>query len=319
MEFPKPNVVVSRCLGFDACRYNGQMLRDDFVERLRPHVRFIPVCPEAEIGLGVPRFPVRVARVGGRIRLIQPATGLDASEKMLSFSESFLSAGGAWDGFLLKNRSPSCGMGDVRLYNSASAGAGVEGKGPGFFGGAALSQYSHLAAEDEGRLKNYRIREHFLSKLFALSRLRAARGMGGLVDFHSRNKFLIMAYGQKGLNELGNIAANRTGLPAVQAVELYRRAFGSALSKPPGRKPMSNALMHAVGFFSKTLSAREKLFFSDSLSIYKEGRIPYSSVLAVLRAWAVREGNEYVLNQAIFSPYPKELAELKDSGKALDI
>ena len=54
----KPVVVVSQCLGFAAVRYNGAILRDDFIQTLTQHVKFVQVCPEVGIGLGVPREPV---------------------------------------------------------------------------------------------------------------------------------------------------------------------------------------------------------------------------------------------------------------------
>ncbi len=59
-NFPKPVVVVSKCLGFDSCRYNGEIIDAPFVDKLRSHVTFVPVCPEVEIGLGVPRKPIRI-------------------------------------------------------------------------------------------------------------------------------------------------------------------------------------------------------------------------------------------------------------------
>ena len=58
----KPRIVVSRCLGFDHCRYNGDVIKDDFVEALTPFVEYITVCPEVEIGLGVPRKPIRLIK-----------------------------------------------------------------------------------------------------------------------------------------------------------------------------------------------------------------------------------------------------------------
>jgi len=77
-------VVSSKCLEFEACRYNGVMIPDPFVRKLIPLADFLPVCPEMEIGLGVPRDPIRVVSEKGGLRLIQPSTGLDCTEKMLS-------------------------------------------------------------------------------------------------------------------------------------------------------------------------------------------------------------------------------------------
>lgn len=111
----KPTVVVSKCLEFEACRYNGQVIRDAFVRRLENHVDYVPVCPEVAIGLGIPRFPIRIVSTTN-LRLIQPTTGKDITDDMNEFSDKFLMSLKKVDGFILKFRSPSCGFKDVRIY-----------------------------------------------------------------------------------------------------------------------------------------------------------------------------------------------------------
>ncbi|MFX1538230.1 MAG: DUF523 and DUF1722 domain-containing protein, partial [Promethearchaeota archaeon] len=210
VDYPRPNVVVSKCLEFAACRYNGQLIRDDFVKKLNDYVNFIPVCPEFEIGLGIPRFPVRLVDADGETRLIQPATNNDVTEKMHHFAENFLNPLQDVDGFILKYRSPSCGLKNVRLYVGAQK-PGLRGTRSGLFAGHVIEKFSGLAIEDEGRLKSFKIREHFLTKLYTLARFRGvkqAQKIRALVEFHSTHKFLLMAYHQKMLNVLGNIVAN---------------------------------------------------------------------------------------------------------------
>ena len=172
-DFPKPRIVVSKCLGFAACRYNGLMISSPFVRKLKDHVDFIPVCPEQEIGLGVPRDPIRIVETKGRRSLYQPATGRDVTKEMNDFSAKFFKDLGPVDGFLLKTRSPSCGIKDVKVYPGSLKGATpVTGKSSGFFGGLALESYPGRAIEDENRLKNAVIREHFLTRVFAMVHLR---------------------------------------------------------------------------------------------------------------------------------------------------
>ena len=172
--FAKPRVVVSKCLGFAACRYDGAMISDDFVRRLAAHVTFCPVCPEMEIGLGCPRDPIRVVLAGKELRLMQPATGRDVTEAMRQFADSFLGGLGEVDGFLLKSRSPSCGLKDVKVYGGP-AGNMPQSVGRGFFGGAVLDRFPGAAAEDEGRLRNFTLREHFLTRLFVPAEFREVR------------------------------------------------------------------------------------------------------------------------------------------------
>ena len=150
-KFPKPIVVLSKCLGFEACRYNGQVIPDGLVKKIEPYVDFKLVCPEVEIGLGVPRDPIRVISQGKEKRLLQPVTGRDISSKMLSFADNYLKSLKEVDGFILKSRSPSCGIKDVKLFPNSEDGTTI-GKTKGFFADRVLERFSGLAMED-GRYK----------------------------------------------------------------------------------------------------------------------------------------------------------------------
>ena len=106
----KPVVVVSRCLGFGICRWNGAVLECRLVDELKSEVDFIPVCPECEIGLGLPRPPIRLVQKDSALALMQPETGFDLTAEMVAFAEKFLRSLDRVDGFLLKRKSPSCGL-----------------------------------------------------------------------------------------------------------------------------------------------------------------------------------------------------------------
>ncbi|UCC48367.1 MAG: DUF1722 domain-containing protein [Gemmatimonadota bacterium] len=320
-EIVKPIVVLSRCLELEPVRYNAQVIPYDFVRELEPFVTFIPVCPEVEIGLGVPRDPIRIVAVAGEARLVQPDTGRDVTAEMASFATSFLGSLGEVDGFILKNRSPSCGISDVKIYHGTDKSASAT-KGAGFFGGRVLDMYPGLTIEDEGRLRNYRIREHFLTKLFALARfrhLKKTNSMGALVRFQSENKLLLMAYSQKELRNLGRIVANPETAPFPHVIEDYEQHFQAALARPPRSTSVINVLEHASGYFSKQLTRSEKAFYRASLKKYREGRLPVSGVVSVLRSWIVRFEQDYLLPQTFFEPYPEPLMSLSDSGKGREI
>jgi len=315
--FPKPRIVISKCIGFDPCRYNGEIIVDKFVKRLEPHVDFVCVCPEVEIGLGTPRAPVRIVSFGNGFRLIQPSSGLDLSEKMRSFSSSFLGNLKEVDGFILKNRSPSCGFTDVRFYSGPVKGPAI-GRTAGFFGGAVLEQFGDRAVEDEGRLKNLNIREHFLTCVFAFARFRSlqqAASMHGLVRFHAANKLLLMAYSQTKMRELGRIVANGDRKRIGTVLELYGKRFREAFHKPPRHASPINVLTHSLGYFKKRLSPREKRHFLEMLEAYRHGRTPLSSAASILKSWIIRFDSEYLRDQTFFDPFPEHLMALDDSGR----
>ncbi|UCC71488.1 MAG: DUF523 and DUF1722 domain-containing protein [Gemmatimonadota bacterium] len=320
-DWPKPVVVLSRCLELEPVRYNGQVIPYEFVRELEPWVTYVPICPEVEIGLGVPRDPIRIVAVDGEARLLQPDTGRDVTEEMVGFSDSFLSSLGKVDGFLLKNRSPSCGISDVKIYQGLEKSASST-RGPGFFGGRVLELYPGLAIEDEGRLRNYRIREHFLTKLFALARFRGVKksdAMRQLVRFHAEQKLTLMAYSQKELRTLGRIVANHEKLRFAEVASAYEQHFQRAFARPPRAPAVINVFEHAAGYFSKQLTKREKAFYRSALQKYRDKRVPLSAVSSILRAWIIRFEEEYLLPQTFFEPYPAELTSISDSGKGRDV
>lgn len=145
---PKPRVVVSRCLGFEACRWNAEIIRSQTVNELRHHVEFVTVCPEQDIGLGVPRKPIDLVLVGGEVHVIQKETGRDLTDDLKGFSEAFLERLGAVDGFILKSRSPSCGRGTTKIHD----GSGVN-IGSGVFASCVENRYPDHVILDEGELE----------------------------------------------------------------------------------------------------------------------------------------------------------------------
>jgi uncharacterized protein YbgA (DUF1722 family)/uncharacterized protein YbbK (DUF523 family) len=320
-EAIKPRVVVSRCLELEPVRYNAQVIPYDFVRQLEPFVTFVPVCPELEIGLGVPRDPVRIVVLGGEARLLQPTTGRDLTAEMLSFADSFLSGLGDVDGFILKSRSPSCGIKDTKVYEGSEESASAR-TGAGVFAGKVLERYPSLAIEDEGRLRNYKIREHFLTRLFGIRRFRRLRQTGqmrDLVRFHAEHKLLLMAYSQRELRTLGQIVANPARRPFADLLRDYEAHFHRALARAPRSTAVINVLEHAAGYFSKQLNRSEKSYFRSALERYRKGRVPASAPTAIVRAWIVRFEQSYLLPQTFFDPFPEQLVSVSDSGKGREL
>ena len=312
-----PRVVFSRCLGFENCRYNGGIISEPMVEQLKPFVEAVTVCPEVGIRLGVPRHPIRLVGEETAPRLIQPETGLDFTTEMRAFVDRFLGEIEPPDGFILKHGSPSCGPREVKLFVNEKRGAAFT-KTSGMFGGAVAERYSYCAIEDEGRLKSFDIRQHFLTRLFALARFRHASDLGrmrDLVAFHSRHKLLLMAYNQNKMRELGRIAANPERRPIAEVFSRYAEGLHLALAKAPRRTSAINVLMHGLGYVSDGLEASEKAFFVDSLEQYRDRRVPLASPTSIMRSWIVRFDVAYLADQVYFEPFPLELVDVLDSGK----
>lgn len=314
----KPRLVASRCLGFAACRWNGVTIPSELMELIRPHVEIITVCPEVEIGLGVPRSPVRVIGVKGEDRkLYQPESGRYFTREMKDFCQKFLAGLPEIDGFILKSRSPSCGIKDVKIYpREGKVAVAVQDKG--FFGGAVLSAFPHSAIKDEARLTNFRIREHFLAKLFCISRFRRLKenvSMKAVVAFHTRNKLIFMAYNQKQMRVLGRIVANPEKKPIPELLKEYENNIPPVFAKIPRYTSHINVLMHALGYVSKKISSEERAFFLELLENYRQAHVPLSVPLGVMRSHLIRFQEKYLLDQYYFNPFPSGLVQITDSGK----
>jgi len=289
------------------------MIPNNFTQSLEPYVKFIPICPEVEIGLGIPRDVIRVVQSKrGHKKLVQPSTDRDLTKKMSGFSNKFLNSLEAVDGFILKARSPSCGIRNTKYYRDKTSET-VAHKGPGLFTEKVLEQFPGMAIEDEERLRNLRIREHFLLKLFTLARFREIKttnSVGSLVRFHSENKYLLMTYDQREMRAMDRTLLNENKLTAAQVIREYERRLHRALSHIPKRNSNINTLVLAMGYFENNITSEEKRFFADRLQDYRGGIIPLSTVNAVMRSWIIKYEVTDIWDQSYFAPYPKELMQI---------
>lgn len=319
----KPLVLISRCIEHDNCRYDGSRVSSPFIRKLENHVEFIDICPEVAIGLTVPREAVRIIRKNGEERLVYSLSGTDVTDSMKAFSNMYIE--GLKDkrihGIIMKSRSPSCGIKDVKMYKDFGKSNTIPEKTDGFFGRCIKESFKGITIEDEGRLTNYNIREHFLTSIFVMKsfdeviRINKIRE---LVDFHSRNKYLLMAYHQSNQKKLGRIVANHENQKTDTVIKEYEDVLKAALKNPLRRGTNINMLMHLLGYFKKELSKEEKAYFLDVIQQYTEKKIPFSLPIAVIYSWVVRFDEPYLKMQTIFKPYPMDILDVTDSGKGID-
>lgn len=318
----KPKVIISKCLEHGHCRYDGSMISSEVVKAMIPFVEFIPICPEMAIGLGVPRDSIRLIDVDGSNHLIGNKTAVDYTEAMLKYVNQVAksSDGTSADGFILKSRSPSCGIKDVKLYKTIGKAPCINKSSKGIFGGNIMAALQGISFEDEGRLTNFDIREHFYTAIFTRSKLRAVMSTGSmkaLINFHSKNKYLFMAYSQKQLKVLGKIVANHDQLAVNQVMVEYFEQFNKLFGRKPTPGQYTNVLLHVFGYFSDQLSVEEKSHFIDALTDYRHHYMPLSSILVLLKSWVTRFDLDYLKSQSLFQPYPHELIQVRDSGKVV--
>lgn len=313
----KPKILISKCLGFENCRYNGAIVQFDLLDKMKDQIEFIPLCPEIEIGLGLPRESLRLIKVHDGIELVQPKSKKYLTYDMKKYSQEILKDISDIDGLILKGRSPSCGIKDVKVYSGMEK-SPVIGKSMGLFAAEMEKHFPYLPIEEEGRLTNLIIREHFFTKLYAIfnfKKMAQNKSMKKLSDYHAKNKYLYFVYNQTLKNKLGLIVANHEKLETNIVLDNYFNEMGKLFLNLPSKKNYINAYQHIFGYFSNFASKEEKVFILQLMEKYRNGKIDKSAIASILKGYSIKYNIEYLLGQTIFEPFPEELLSLDDSGK----
>lgn len=315
----KPIIVVSKCLGFDKCKFNGTMENNDFIEKLKEYVEFITVCPEVECGLPIPRDSMRIVQIDDDIKLIQSKTKIDLTDKMNKFSKNFLSENTEIDGFILKSKSPSCGINDAKIYSSFEKGSQYK-KGKGFFVKEIIKKYPNFCVENEGRLTNFKIREFFLTRIFLLANfkyVKKQKDINSLKNFHLKNTLLFFSYSQKYSKILDKLIYDSDNVNMDILIHEYEFNLLKLLDKAPRYTSNINVLLKSVEQFRLKITDEEMQFIWNVIDKYRNGFVPFSVPLYLVKGYVVRFNIENLANQSFFEPYPEALVQLADSGKLI--
>ncbi len=302
---------ISRCLLGDKVRYDGgHKLDRSLRDVLGAFVEYVPVCPEVECGLGVPREAMRLVGDPAAPRLVTQKTGLDLTERMTHWAEAALDrlAGEDLCGFIFKHDSPSSGMRQTKVY--PTGGGPATRQGAGIFARLFMERFPLLPVEDEGRLNDPGLRENFIERVFAFRRWRDMLDRGtaaALVDFHSRHKLLLMAHSPKAYRELGPLVARAGSLPFPELTAAYAPVFWSAMRLPATTRKHVNVLMHIMGYFKKQLSGDEKQELLEVIDAFGRGLTPLIVPVTLLNHYVRKHGQDYLAGQAYLNPHPLEL------------
>ena len=302
---------ISSCLLGQNVRWDGGHKRDAYlVGTLGPFVEWVAVCPEVEMGLGVPRDTLRLERRDGGLRLIMTATGTDHTDAMRAWASRRLRAIEKADlsGYVLKKGSPSCGMERVRVYSASGTPAKT---GRGTFAEALIESFPLLPVEEEGRLADLRLRESFVERVFAYRRLRdffAARWtVGGLVAFHTAHKLQLMAHAPVGYARLGRLVARAKGAARAEVEAEYALDFMRTLAVSATARRHTNVLQHMLGYVTRELPPAERQELVAIIEDYRQGLVPLIVPITLLRHHVSRLGVAYLQGQTYLEPHPKEL------------
>lgn len=302
---------VSACLLGHKVRYDGGHKHDRYItDTLGRFFRFLPVCPEVECGMTIPREAMRLEGDPACPRLVTNRSRIDRTDQMLSYCDWRVRELGNEElcGFIFKKNSPSSGLFRVKVY---SAGGMPAKTGSGLFAAATARHFPLLPLEEEGRLNDPAIRENFIERVFACARwrelLRAAPGMGELVSFHTRCKLQIMAHSPAIYRELGALVAHGREMRMDELLQRYEALFMKALALNATVSKNCNVLQHIMGYFKKELSPAEKSELLEVIEQYRHNLVPLVVPLTLLKHYIAKYDQEYLREQHYLSPHPAEL------------
>jgi uncharacterized protein YbgA (DUF1722 family)/uncharacterized protein YbbK (DUF523 family) len=302
---------VSSCLLGENVRYDGGHKRNVFLtDVLAGYVEWMPVCPELEMGLGVPRESIQLERKNELVQLVGTKSRTDHTSTMNQWSKRRLNELVHEDlcGYILKKDSPSCGLERVRVYDHN----GVPSRtGRGLFAEALISRFGNLPVEEEGRLQDPKLRENFIERVFAYRRLRtlfAARWTaGGAVEFHTRHKLLLMAHSPAAYTELGRLVAAVRKTPRQAFEQKYASCFMEGMRAIATRGRHTNVMQHMLGYLRKHLDKESIEEITSLMEDYRRGLVPLIVPITLVRHYVRLFKVEYLSGQLYLDPHPKEL------------
>jgi uncharacterized protein YbgA (DUF1722 family)/uncharacterized protein YbbK (DUF523 family) len=303
-------VGISACLLGQEVRFDGGHKRDRFLtDVLGPHVEWVAVCPEVEMGLGTPRETLRLVDDRGTTRMVTTRTGVDHTDAMAAWAKRRLAALAAadLDGYVLKSKSPSCGLERVKVYG---ADAPVR-TGRGLYAAALLAAQPLLPIEEEGRLMDPVRRENFIERLFAHRRLAELFGgrwtQAALIAFHTAHKMSLLSHSTTAYRELGRLVAGGTSNGRAALRDTYRARFMETLALPATRRRHANVLNHMAGHLKKHVDGASRQELAATIDEYRRELLPLVVPLTLIRHHVRVHGLEYLQGQVYLDPHPREL------------
>lgn len=311
MAHDRIRIGISSCLLGMEVRYDGGHQLDRFLrDTLGAWFEYVPVCPEVEMGLPIPREALRLVEQGDGVRLVFSRSGEDVTGRMQAWAEQRVHELEREElcGFIFKSRSPSSGMERVKLYDRHGV---PSKKGVGIFARIFMEHFPHLPVEEDGRMNDPCLRENFIESVFVFKRwrdlLQGGADAAALVDFHTRHKLLLLSHSTELYRGMGKLVA-KAGLEEGEKLRAaYQTLLMEAMRRPATRAKQVNVLQHLLGYFRKQLSADEKQEALELIAGYRRGDLPLIVPVTLINHYVRKYREPYLGRQHYLQPHPLEL------------
>jgi uncharacterized protein YbgA (DUF1722 family)/uncharacterized protein YbbK (DUF523 family) len=299
---------IRACLPGHQVRYDGGHKWDRYLtDTLGQYVEYVPVCPEVECGLGIPRESMRLVGKPDSPRLVTIRSNQDFTDRMLTWAGKRVTELEKEElcGFIFKSDSPSSGMERVKVYNEKGM---AEKRGAGLFATAFMEHFPLIPVEEEGRLHDPKLRDNFIESIFALKRWREVRkermSRGKLVAFHTEHKLLILSHSPRHQSMMGKLVAAANTLPAGELYDQYEKLLLDALKLKTTLKKHTNVVQHMMGYFKEQLSRDEKQELLEVIETYRKGYVPLIVPLTLMNHYVRKYKEPYLARQVYLNPHP---------------
>lgn len=307
----KIRIGISACLLGQKVRYDGGHKLDRFLaDTLGQYFEYVPVCPEVECGLPVPRESMRLEGDSESPRLVTSRTKQDMTERMVRWAKKRVIELEKEElcGYIFKSDSPSSGLERVKVYNEK--GVPVK-KGVGIFARIFMRHFPLLPVEDEGRLHDPELRENFLERIFTLKRWREILGKkvsrGNLVNFHTQHKLLILSHSPDHYRIMGKLVARAKEIPLKELFQQYQNILMEGLKLKTTPKKNANVLLHMMGYFREQLTSDEKQELLEVIENYRKKVVPLIVPVTLVIHYVRKYAQPYLSQQVYLNPHPLEL------------
>ena len=304
---------VSSCLLGEKVRWNGGHKQDRYIrDVLSKYFMYVPVCPEVDVGMGVPREAVALYGDLIKNRMIGKKSRIDwtskmnlyINERLESLSKENLS------GFIFKSKSPTCGLGRVPIYSTDDPKKARHGRG--MFANSFMKGLPMIPIEEEGRLHDHQIKENFIIRVFSYFRLKEIllnkkAKSGTLVKFHTDHKFLLLAHSRKHYQILGRIVGDLKLYPWNEVLSNYISSFMEALKYKTTPKKNTDVLLHMIGFLKKIITKDDKKDILNAIEEYRQELVPLIVPITLIVHYVKKYNVDYLQDQIYLKPHPKEL------------
>ena len=305
----KIKIGISSCLMGEKVRFDSGHKRNAYINGILANFfEFTTFCPEVEIGLSIPREPIRLVTLNDKVHCVGTRNPeLDVTEDLYKSADEQQAWHRQLCGYILKKGSPSCGRERVRLYK----GDIPDRIGVGLYAERLMQNFPNLPVEEEGRLEDPVLRENFIQRVYIYSRwqnlMEQAISMKNLTLFHAQHKYIYMSHDQSMARQLGSWLAESHKTDLDTLTTQYPLKMMTLLKRRATRKNHVNTLQHIQGYLKNHLDAGDKQELTTNIKQYREGLLPLIVPITLLRHHFRRYPNNYISNSYYMQPHPAEL------------